>query len=66
MKDRIRSTTSKGQKVDVEALKEEIKKNIKKTRITHGLKELRVELDQRPTGFSLFISREESFDTHVP
>lgn len=38
LKDNIRSKTSKGQKVDVEALKEEIKKGYKKTRIPHSLR----------------------------
>ena len=44
--------------VDVEALKEEIKKISTKTRISHQHKRLRIEFEKREGGFSLFISRE--------
>ena len=46
--------------VDVDALKEEIKKNIKKTRIASRRSELRVEFEKRSGGFSLFILREKN------
>lgn len=58
----VRSESS--EKVDVEALKQEIKKTIqkkKKTRFTHRHKELRVEFEKRETGFSLFISRDKIY-----
>ena len=44
--------------VDVEALKEEIKKISTKTRISHKHKRLRIEFEKRESGFSLFISRD--------
>ena len=50
--------TSSDKNVDVEALKEEIKKISTKTRVPHKHKRLRIEFEKRESGFSLFISRE--------
>ena len=50
---------SSSEKVDVEALKNEIKKISTKTRISHRHKRLRIEFEKRERGFSLFISRDK-------
>ena len=69
MKERLRNKQRKDstvkseptKQVDVDALKEEIKKNIsKKTRIPSRRSELRVEFEKRSGGFSLFISRDKT------
>ena len=68
MKERLRnkqrkdSTVKSGptKAVDVDALKEEIKKISKKTRIASRRSELRVEFEKRSGGFSLFISRDKT------
>ena len=70
MKERLRNKQMKEVKVksepetkpvDVETLKEEIKKKkSKKTRITSRRNELRVEFEKRSGGFSLFVLREKN------
>ena len=50
---------SSSEKVDVEAIKKEIKIQYqKKTRFPNKHKRLRVEFEKRENGFSLFISRD--------
>ena len=50
---------SSSEKVDVEALKNEIKKNIStEARFPNRHQQLRIEFEKRERGFSLFISRE--------
>ena len=52
--------TSSYEKVDVEAIKNEIKNEYKKkTRFPHGHKRLTIEFEKRESGFSLFISRDK-------
>ena len=52
--------TSSDEKVDVAAIKNEIKNEYKKkTRFPHRHKRLRIESEKRESGFSLFISRDK-------
>ena len=50
--------TSSDEKVDVDAIKNEIKKISTKARFPHRHKRLRIEFEKRESGFSLFISRD--------
>ena len=54
---RIENISSDG-KIDVEAIKNEIKKISTKTRVPNKHKRLRIEFEKRENGFSLFISRD--------
>ena len=50
---------SSDEKVDVEAIKNEIKKISTKARFPHRHKRLTIEFEKRESGFSLFISRDK-------
>ena len=68
MKERLRNKQRKDstvkseptKPVDVDALREEIKKISKKTRIASQRRELRVEFEKRSGGFSLLVSRDKT------